>query len=148
APIVTFAPANNATGVLVGTSSVTLSFNEAIRLLDNSAIDSYDLDSLVYFKKDVTPLAFSAVIDGTNKVITITPAAALVKDATYSFGFKAKFEDIADNVVAANAATFKTETTSVAAQYLSWTPVKNTTTAPWLGTSAPITLNFSSPVFT
>jgi hypothetical protein len=148
APTVVFAPAKNATGVLITTTSVSLTFNEAIRLLDNSAIDSYDLDSLVYFKKDVTPVAFSAVIDGTNKVITITPAAALVKDATYTFGFKAKFEDVSNNATAADAATFRTETTTIAAQYLSWTPAKNTTTAPWLGTAAPITLNFTSPVFT
>ncbi|HET6556893.1 MAG TPA: Ig-like domain-containing protein [Prolixibacteraceae bacterium] len=147
APTATFAPANAATGILAGVTTLTITFNEAIRLADNSVIDAYDLDSLVYFSKGATPVAFDAVIDGTAKVITLT-VPALVKDATYTYGFKAKFEDASDNLVAAASATFKTETTSVAAAVLAWTPVKNTTTAPWLGSTSPITMTFTSPVFT
>lgn len=151
APTVTYLPAKGATNVNeVTTTSVSLTFSEAIRNLDNSAIDSYDLDSLVYFNKGTTPQAFVATLDVTNKIITITPTAALVKDATYTYGFKAKFEDAADNVTAAGSATFSTVTTSPAALYLSWTPAKAVApaTSTWLDSSAPITLNFSGPIFT
>jgi len=150
APTVVFAPAKNATGVATATATLTMTFNEAIRLLDNTAIDSYDLDSLVYFKKGTTPMAFKAAIDGAAKVITITPTAALVSDANYTYGFKAKFEDASDNMAPADAATFATVVTSPAAQYLSWLPVKPVApaTSTWLGTSSPVTLSFTAPAFT
>lgn len=149
APTATFAPANAATGILAGVTTLTITFNEAIQLADNSAIDAYDLDSLVYFSKGATPVAFDAAIDGTNKVITLT-VPALVKDATYTYGFKTKFEDASDNLVAAASATFKTETTTVTAQYLTWTPAKAVApaTTTWLGTTAPVTLSFTNPIFT
>jgi hypothetical protein len=149
APTVVFAPAKGATAVAAAVTPMTLTFSEAIRNLDNSAIDSYDLDSLVYFKKGTTPMAFTAALAGN--VITITPAAALVVDAVYTYGFKAKFEDASNNVTAADAATFSTVTTSPAALFLSWTPAKASPYAapwPWLGTADAVTLNFTGPIFT
>jgi hypothetical protein len=148
APTVTFAPAKGATNVLDAVVPMTLTFNEAIRNLDNTAIDSYDLDSLVYFKKGTTPMPFTAALVGN--VITITPASALVKDAFYTYGFKAKFEDASDNVTPADAATFSTLTTSPAALFLSWTPAKAVApaTSTWLGATSPVVLNFSGPIFT
>lgn len=150
APTVVFAPGKNATGVAAGAASLTMTFSKAIRLTDNTAIDSYDLDSLVYFKQGTTPMAFSATIDGAAKVITVTPGAALATDASYTFGFKAKFEDAFNNMVPADAATFATVVTSPAAQYLSWLPVKPVApaTSTWLGTSSPVTLSFTSPIYT
>ena len=148
APTVTYSPVKGATGVLDAVVPMTLTFSEAIRNLDNSAIDSYDLDSLVYFRKGTTPMPFTVALVGN--VITITPAAALVKDAFYTYGFKAKFEDVSDNVTAADAATFSTVTTSPAALFLSWTPAKAVApaTSTWLGATSPVTLNFSGPIFT
>ena len=149
APTVVFAPLKGATGVAAAVVPMTLTFNEAIRNLDNTAIDSYDLDSLVYFRKGTTPMAFTAALAGN--VITITPSATLVVDAVYTYGFKAKFEDASNNVTAADAATFSTVTTSPAALFLSWTPAKASPYAapwPWLGTSSPVSLNFTGPIFT
>ncbi|MBA4411043.1 MAG: hypothetical protein C0397_16670 [Odoribacter sp.] len=151
APTVTYSPVKGATGVAVAVVPMTLTFSEAIRNLDNTAIDSYDLDSLVYFRKGTTPMAFTAALDGTKKIITITPAATLVVDAVYTYGFKAKFEDGKDNVTAADAATFSTVTTSPAALFLSWTPAKASPYAapwPWLGTADAVKLNFTGPIFT
>ena len=149
APVATFLPAKNATGIAAGITPLTMTFNEAIRLLDNTAIDAYDLDSLVYFKKDNTPMAFEAAIAGS--VITITPAAALVVDGTYTYGFKAKFEDAANNAVTADAATFKTVTTTPAAQYLTWMPVKASPYAApwtWLASTGSVSMNFNAPIYT
>jgi len=149
APTVVYSPLKGATGVAAAVTPMTLTFNEAIRNLDNTAIDSYDLDSLVYFRKGTTPMAYTAALVGN--VITITPSAALVVDAVYTYGFKAKFEDAANNVVPADAATFSTVTTSPAALFLSWTPAKASPYAapwPWLGTSNPVSLNFTGPIFT
>ncbi|MFY9154393.1 MAG: Ig-like domain-containing protein [Prolixibacteraceae bacterium] len=151
APAVTFLPAKNATAV-TSTTTLTITFAEAIRLLDNSAIDKFDLDSLVWVKKAGVPVTFSAAMTTSavaNDQITITiPATA--NDQTYTYGFKAKFEDASDNAIPADMASFSTVTTSPAAQYLTWTPVKAVApaTSTWLGSTAAITLNFSNPVFT
>lgn len=148
APTVTYLPVKGATGILDAVVPMTLTFNEAIRNLDNTAIDKYDLDSLVYFRKGTTPMAFTAALVGNT--IIITPSSALVKDAFYTYGFKAKFEDAANNVTPADAATFSTLTTSPAALFLSWTPAKAVApaTSTWLGYNTPVVLNFSGPIFT
>ncbi len=149
APTVTFNPVNNATAIAAGPAVLTLTFNEPIRLLDNTVIDRYDLNSLVWVKKGTDDIPFTATINPAATVITITPTAALVTDATYSYGFKAEFEDSYNNVVPAASASFKTVVTSPAAQYLTWTPTK-VAAAPWswLGTKDAVTLKFSSNVFT
>jgi len=115
APTVVFVPAKGATAIAAGAATLTMTFNEAIRNLDDSDIDSYDLDSLVYVKKGNTNMAFVASLNPAKTVITINPVAALVTDATYTFGFKAKFEDASNNKVPADAATFNTVTTASAA---------------------------------
>ncbi len=153
-PVVTYAPTKGQINVPVATANMTLDFNEVIRLLDNSVIDNYDLDSLVYFKKAGVDMAFDAVITNptlTTSRITITPAVALVADATYTYGFKAKFEDASNNAVPADAATFNTVLTTPAAQYLSWLPArKSPYVAPWtwVATAGTITLNFTNDIFT
>ena len=152
APTATFLPAKNATAV-ASTTSLTITFSEAIRLLDNTAIDKFDLDSLVWVKKANVPVAFTAAMTTSvvaNDQITITiPATA--NDETYTFGFKAKFEDAADNMVAADMAAFATVTTSPAAQYLTWTPVKASPYATpwtWVGTAGTIKMTFTGDVYT
>ena len=152
APTVAFAPLKGATAVPVGLTTLTMTFTEAIRLLDDSAIDSYDLDSLVYVKKNGVNTAFVAAMTTSsvaNDQITITIPATVI-DATYTYGFKAKFEDASNNAVAADAATFSSVTTSPAAQYLSWTPAKAVApaTSTWLGAASPVVLNFTGPIFT
>lgn len=149
APVATFTPAKNLTGVAVGTTTLTIAFNEAIRNLDNTAIDSYDLDSLVYVKKDGVDIAFDAVMTTTSLVTITIPAVAV--DQTYTFGFKAKFEDVSNNVVIADAATFKTVTTTPAAQYLTWAPAKKSPFVapwPWLASTGTVTMNFNAPIYT
>jgi len=149
APTVTYNPANSATNVSVATAALTFTFDEPIRLLDNSKIDKYDLDTLVYFKKDGADMAFSANIDAARKVITVTPAAALVKDATYTYGFKAKFEDDANNAVGSGEATFNTELTPQVTQYVTFAPNNDIAATPTPATiDQTVTVTFTGAIFT
>lgn len=147
APAVVFAPAKGATNVAVGTTTLTMTFAEAIRNLDNSAIDSYDLDSLVYVKKNGVATSFAAALTGGNLITVTIPATAV--DQTYTYGFKAKFEDGANNVIAADAATFSTPSTAPTGTYLTWTPARVSASPwTWLGATSAVTLNFTGPIFT
>ncbi|MDC1290472.1 Ig-like domain-containing protein, partial [Candidatus Thioglobus sp.] len=51
APTTTFSPANSATAVAVA-SDITLTFNEAVRLINNSALDDSNVDALITLKED------------------------------------------------------------------------------------------------
>ncbi|MCL3781583.1 T9SS type A sorting domain-containing protein [Prolixibacteraceae bacterium JC049] len=125
APTVTFAPANAATNVALGTP-MTITFSEALKWMDGTEIDYQNLQSAVQFKKNGTAAAFTATLNGAKTVITITPATALVKDANYTLGVVAnKFEDAAGNEVAAAEATFATPVTPSSTNLVSILPNNN-----------------------
>lgn len=149
APTVTFLPAKDATAV-AATTTLTMTFSDAIRNLDNSVIDSYDLDSLVWVKKAGVPVAFTAAINPAATVITLTiPVTA--NDQAYTYGFKAKFEDVSDNVIAADMAAFSTVVTPGASSpHVVWSPAKAVApaTSTWLGTNGTVSLTFDGDIFT
>lgn len=77
APVPTFDPSNAATDVAI-TVNPTITFNEPVRKTDGNALENSDLASLITFKKSDAAgetVAFTAVIDDSKKVITITPSA-------------------------------------------------------------------------
>jgi hypothetical protein len=150
-PTVVFNPAHLQTNVPAGAATLTMTFNEALQLLNNTVIDKYDLETIVSFKKNGVAAAFSVDINGAKDLITVTPTATLVSDATYTYGFSAQLEDGANNLVPAQTASFSTVGTSPAALLLSWDPVKKSPYAApwtWLGTSSPVTLTFAGNIFT
>ena len=76
-PTVTFSPANSATGVAVD-SNITLTFNEAVRNIDDTALTDSSVDSLITLKttnSSGSDIAFDATIDSDKKVITINPTS-------------------------------------------------------------------------
>ncbi len=121
APVATFSPADGDT-IKDVTTPLTITFDEAIVMGDGSAIDEYDLDTLVYFTSGGTDLAHEAAIDATEKIITITPASNLVKGEEYTYGFAAAFADAAENEVAAGEATFVVATDAVDPVYITFDP--------------------------
>ena len=121
APTALFSPADAATGQPVGVTP-KITFSEALLLADGTAIDVYDLETMVYLEKDGEAVAHTAVINDGKTEITITPAAALTKGAVYTYGFTAGFMDAAKNVVAAEEASFTVATDAIIATYIEFDP--------------------------
>ncbi|HOO99286.1 MAG TPA: DUF5689 domain-containing protein [Bacteroidales bacterium] len=115
APIPDFDPENEATDVAIGVIP-TVTYNEAIRKTDGNALENSDLASLVTFKKtdasgDNVP--FSATIDDSKKVITITPSASLDNSQLYYLAVGA-VEDLSGNETTGSNITFTTVSASAA----------------------------------
>jgi len=98
-PTVVFSPLNSSTGVNTS-STISITFNEAIRLINNSAIDNASVDNLVELRlNDATGSAvpFDASING--QVITLT-SSALTNGQLYYVALKANtVEDLSDNAI-------------------------------------------------
>lgn len=98
APVATLFPLNNA--VNVATNIVpTISFNEAIRLADNSVIDNNNVDALVELRLNNAAGAivpFDATISGN--IISISPLSNLTVNQTYYIALLPNtVEDLNDN---------------------------------------------------
>lgn len=110
APVATWDPTNSATDVSI-TSNITITYDEAIRNIDNSEITSGAIvQGLITLKEtDVSgaDVAFTATIDDDKKVITITPNADLANSQLYYVAI-AEVEDVLDNATTAESITFTT----------------------------------------
>lgn len=139
APIPNFVPTNSATDVVI-TATPTITFDEAVVKTDGSELTNSDLASLVTFKKTNASgenVGFSATIDATKKVITITPSSSLDNSQVYYLGVGA-VKDASGNQSTASNVTF----TTIAAATLSVTltyPIGGETM--YAGQAATITWN-------
>ncbi|QCR21990.1 choice-of-anchor I family protein [Pontibacter sp. SGAir0037] len=99
-PSLTFSPAANAVHVAVDVHP-SITFNEDVRLRDNTAITNNNVANLVEFKlQDAqgTAIAYSATF--ADRTITIIPATSLAPNQTYYIALKADVvEDFSDNAV-------------------------------------------------
>jgi predicted extracellular nuclease len=84
APVVTFAPIDEATDVEVDIIP-TISFDVAIRNIDNSEITNENVDNLITFKDAAeNSVTFDATINEAKTLITITLASNLDYETTYT----------------------------------------------------------------
>nr|WP_322625763.1 choice-of-anchor I family protein [uncultured Flavobacterium sp.] len=101
APVVTVTPADAATNVAVNTP-ITIAFNEAVRLADNTAINNTNVDAVVSLHSgnaNGPAVAFDATF--ANNTITITPSVALTNGQQYYVALLPNtIEDLSDNAVA------------------------------------------------
>ena len=107
-PTVTFSPSNGATGVSAN-ANITITFNEAVRNLDDSTITDSNVDSLVELKltnASGTVIPFDATINADKTIITINPTNNLTAGATVYVNLTGSLEDAANNAVAATSITF------------------------------------------
>ena len=103
-------PANSATAVAVA-SDITLTFNEAVRLINNSALDDSNVDALITLKEDNSSgadIAFNATINGGKTVITINPDSSLSSTQVVYVAIGATVEDASNNAINAANASFTT----------------------------------------
>lgn len=110
APVVTILPANAATNVAI-TANPTISFNENIRLIDNSVITNTNVDALVELRLNNasgTLVSFDAAISGN--VITIVPDSILANNQVYYLALLPNtIEDESNNaVITTPSASFTT----------------------------------------
>lgn len=108
-PAPTFLPADGAVDVATDVKP-TITFNEAVRKTDGTEITDADLAGLIVFRKTSASgdnVSFTAVIDATKKVITVTPAAPLANSEVYFLTVGA-VEDAAGNEASAAGVSFTT----------------------------------------
>ncbi|WP_298309231.1 choice-of-anchor I family protein [Flavobacterium sp.] len=122
APVATITPANGATNVSV-TINPTIAFNEAIRLIDNSAITNTNVDALVELRLNNasgTLVPFDATISGAT--ITIVPNATLSISQVYYVALLPNVvEDASNNAITpTTSASFTTgnPTASLASNFV------------------------------
>lgn len=100
APMASFNPLNNATGVALNVQP-TITFNENIRLLDNSAINNTNVDALLELRLNTISgslVPFDATISGN--VITVIPTLPLLNNQVYYISVLPNvIEDTSNNVV-------------------------------------------------
>jgi len=101
APVVTFSPAHDASLVAKDTD-ITLTFDEEIRLIDDSALNNTNVDSLITLKdtdENGSDIAFDATIDVDNKVITIDPVGNFSSDQKVYVAIGKTVEDSYNNAI-------------------------------------------------
>ena len=140
APTATIVPTNAATNVAT-TVNPTISFNEAIRLINDSSITNTNVDALVEFRLNNASGAivpFDATISGN--VITIIPSSNLNNGQLYYVSLLPNIiEDLSNNaVITTQSATFTTANPSVS---LASNFIKTNETAGTLS----FVINLSSP---
>lgn len=115
APTTTFLPVTASANVAT-TVNPTISFNENVRLIDNSAITNTNVDALVQLRLNNatgTIVPFDATF--TANVITIAPSTSLVNNQLYYVSLLPNtIEDESDNAITTlQSATFTTANPSV-----------------------------------
>ncbi len=149
APTTTFSPANSATAVAVA-SDITLTFNEAVRLINNSALDDSNVDALITLKENNSSgadIAFNATINGGKTVITINPDSNLSSTQVVYVAIGATVEDASNNAInAANvsftAADVSAPTMAITSAEVSDGASSNDSTLAMTFTSSEATSNF------
>lgn len=110
-PKATFSPVNNATNI-AASSNITISFDEAIRLSNNSTVTNSNITGFIELRENSatgTKKSFSASINSTKKLITIDPSADLAIGKNYYIIILAnKIEDYDNNAVPKTTSTFQT----------------------------------------
>ncbi len=113
APQATFNPLNGATNVEPAVHP-TITFDEAIRNIDDSEITDVNVATLLTLKEtdaSGTDVTFTATISADKKVITITPSATLKFNQLYYLAIAA-VEDASNNATTAQNITFTTRAAS------------------------------------
>jgi hypothetical protein len=111
APVLTSTPNDGDTEVAIN-APIVLTFDEAIRNIDDSEITDANVAALLTLKEtdaSGADVPFTATIDAAKRVITVTPAADLAIGQVY-YGAIAPVEDASGNATTEMSMTFTTIT--------------------------------------
>ena len=140
APTVTFSPLNGATDVTVS-SNITITFSEAVRNIDDSALTDDNVDALITLKDtdaSGSNIAFDATIDGAKKIITINPTSDFSSEQVVYVAIGTTVEDASDNAIVASNATFTAA--DIASPTVTFSPL-DSATGVTVGSNITITFN-------
>lgn len=110
APTVTFLPKDSATDIEID-ANINITFNEAVRKLNDSELANVDLAGMLKLKKvneNGEDVAFTATVDEQKKIITIDPNASLDNNQVYYVEIEDQVEDAANNAITKANAIFTT----------------------------------------
>ncbi|HHZ99380.1 MAG TPA: T9SS type A sorting domain-containing protein, partial [Candidatus Marinimicrobia bacterium] len=143
APALTFNPYNNQFGVAVN-SEITITFDEKIRNVDDSALDDTNVGSLITLKKnDATgdDISKTVTINSDKTLITINPTNDFSAEQRVYVAIGATVEDEADNAIQPVNITFTTvDNTAPTAT------IVPADAATGIAPSSNITISFNEPV--
>ncbi|WP_435166888.1 Ig-like domain-containing protein [Candidatus Pelagibacter bacterium nBUS_28] len=142
-PTVTFSPADSETGIAVN-SDITIAFDEVVRNIDNTSLTDANVGSLITLKETNTngsDISFTALIDSTKQLITITPDNSFSSEQVVYVAIGATVEDSSDNAISASSITF-TAADSTAPE-VTFDPADTSTGVP---ITANVTLTFDEAV--
>jgi hypothetical protein len=107
-PTFTFAPESGSTDVSVSTN-ITITFSEAMRNTDDSALSDTNIDGLITLKNadaNGTDIAFDATINEGKTEITINPSTDFTSEQVVYVAIGATLEDGVDHAITAASVTF------------------------------------------
>lgn len=112
-PTATFNPSDGTTDVAVDTD-ITITFSQSMRLLDDSPITASNIADFVTVMESSNSFTFTASIDASNQVITITPDENLPYETSINVTVAADaIENENDMAYAGGNATFTTEPSGI-----------------------------------
>ena len=112
-PVVVFDPADGSTDIDANVS-VTLTFSEAIRKIDDSELTNSDITDFILFKetdKNGSDVVFTGTIDASKQVVNLSPVSTLKSNQIYYVKLLSGLEDNGNNIVASDSITFATADT-------------------------------------
>ena len=107
-PAATISPADGTTGVATG-SNITITFNEPVRLTDDTALNNTNVDSLITLKESNASgnnVAFDATVNADGTVITINPTSDFANSQDIYVSISSGVEDMDNNALGTTNATF------------------------------------------
>lgn len=125
-PTATLVPTTGATGVTTLATVITVTFQEAVRYLDDEAILNADVADLITLKKtdaSGADVPFTATISVDKKVITIVPSPELAANQLYYLAVNGTLVENSDEIV--GLLTTSTFTTSPMVAYTGTAVAKN-----------------------
>jgi hypothetical protein len=139
-PTITFSPSDGSQGVEVS-SNITITFNEAVRHLDNTALSDLNVDALIALKDtdaNGSDISFDATINTDKTIITVDPVSDFSSVQTVYVAIGASAEDASDNAIDAGNVTFTIKDTQ--GPSFIWDPTNGDTGVP---ADANVTLTFA-----
>ena len=141
APSVNFDPEDTATGIPIE-SNVTLTFSEAVRNIDDTAITNSNVGDLISleYAYDHSPIAFTATINSAKEVITINPDSNFISGEVVFVSIES-VEDSSGNAMSATSGTFSV--TDSTAPVVTFSPANSSTN---VSVDTDIILNFDEEI--
>ena len=142
-PTFIFDPEDTEINVSVG-ADLKITFNEAVRKIDNTILTDTNVDSLITLKdtdENGSNIAFNATIDSDKKIITINPTSNFSSQQEVYFAIGATVEDYSGNAITASSSSFTAVDSNP--PDVDFFPANSST---GIAVNSDVTISFSEPI--